>query len=274
MHLNGVYHLDIKSENILITHETYQVKIIDFGHAILENGTLKVGGTKNYQPPNDKGYGFNDVYAMGKLLELTAKIPEAKRIHWIKKTAFLCMKDDRNKNALLLSVSLKRTYWKFLAYVVPFILSLISIITFFSSNNETRTQNIGTKQKQKNSGIQTNSSKENIVIRDSNLQLQKKATNTVELVTVDPKLLTVDDSTWIIQNARTFGPEFKKRFLLEKGTKSTYEIYSILLDEYEQKWGQMELKWKDSIPKSKARTLFLQEISLSLIPFQSYIKGE
>jgi serine/threonine protein kinase len=272
MHLNGVYHLDIKSENILITHETYHVKIIDFGHAILENGTHKVGGTKNYQPPNDKGFGFNDVFAMGKLLELTAKIPEAKRIRWIKKTAFLCMKDDRNKNALLLSASLKRTYWKFLAYVVTFILSLILIFTFFSSHNETNTQYIGTKQKQKNSRIQTNSSKGNIVFTDSNLHLKKKATKTDAHNTIDPKLLTFDDSTWIIQNAKTFGPEFKKRFLLGKNSKSTYEIYSVLLDDYQQKWKQMETHWQDSTQKSAAYSVFLKEISLSLIPYQSYLK--
>ena len=66
LHINGTYHMDIKSENILVTHATKQIKLIDFGHAEQSNSTLTVGGTKLYQPITENGKGFHDVYALGK----------------------------------------------------------------------------------------------------------------------------------------------------------------------------------------------------------------
>jgi serine/threonine protein kinase len=274
LHLNGVYHMDIKSENILITHENYQVKIIDFGHAIQENGTLKVGGTKHYQPAIDNGYGFNDVYALGKLMELTANITEAKRKRWIKKTALLCMRENKNKNALILSTSFKRTPWIFFGFVITFILGLMAIIILFSSNEKTAALQFETIEHPKDSVFQTHSQKQKEVSPASNLNLPQKVMHTVNLNTVKPKHITFEDSLWIIQNAKTFGGEYKRRYLLEKNQKANFEIYSILLDEYEQKWKQMEIRWQDSTQKSVARALFLQEISLSLIPYQSYLLEE
>mmetsp|Transcript_15932 Transcript_15932/g.13499 ORF Transcript_15932/g.13499 Transcript_15932/m.13499 type:complete len:106 (+) Transcript_15932:458-775(+) len=73
LHLNGVSHLDIKPENILIG-EDYKVKITDFDMAYHENDKESRGfGTHDYRAPelvNDKveDHQAADIYSMGILL--------------------------------------------------------------------------------------------------------------------------------------------------------------------------------------------------------------
>ena len=47
---NGIMNCDIKSENVMLSKDGTNVKIIDFGH-IISDGSYPVIGTRSYQPP-------------------------------------------------------------------------------------------------------------------------------------------------------------------------------------------------------------------------------
>lgn len=95
MHSQGVLHLDIKPENIMISRIGNNVKIIDLGCAYSSTFDSTPGYTFNYKAPEQLGGDVNtytDIYQVGKVMEeLTACLPE-----WKKWEKFIgkCTADD------------------------------------------------------------------------------------------------------------------------------------------------------------------------------------
>lgn len=81
MHTQGVLHLDLKPQNIMVYRQgdTTSVKIIDFGMAQMADKVLftTAGGTKGFSAPEqfEADYTpepYSDVYSVGRILELIA----------------------------------------------------------------------------------------------------------------------------------------------------------------------------------------------------------
>jgi len=75
LHQSGIYHGDIKPENILITKKSNTVKLIDFGHAFQDAYPAIKGGTINFIAPEILinpllVSAASDVYAIGCILSL------------------------------------------------------------------------------------------------------------------------------------------------------------------------------------------------------------
>lgn len=82
LHENGIYHLDIKPQNIILTSHGKNVKLIDLGYAYQDSFEKIEGYTPGYRLPDD--YELNneltdrDIYSLGKTIAFIA--PGQKRI--------------------------------------------------------------------------------------------------------------------------------------------------------------------------------------------------
>jgi len=81
LHRHQIYHRDLSPSNILITHKTNQVKIIDFGFSAGEDDLILAAGTPAWSPPEQlKGASPSpqgDLYSIGKIAGLL--FPETKK---------------------------------------------------------------------------------------------------------------------------------------------------------------------------------------------------
>ncbi len=76
MHTQGVLHLDLKPENVMITRVGNAVKVIDFGCAYCSADDSTSGFTLEYRAPeqeNGTTNAYTDIYLIGRIMEeLTA----------------------------------------------------------------------------------------------------------------------------------------------------------------------------------------------------------
>ncbi|MBO4777702.1 MAG: serine/threonine protein kinase [Bacteroidales bacterium] len=74
LHRRQIYHLDIKPENIIVTHKEHIAKLIDFGFAITSSNEKTLGTSKKYVAPEfsertDDITGKTDIYAFAKTMQ-------------------------------------------------------------------------------------------------------------------------------------------------------------------------------------------------------------
>ena len=93
LHQHLLYHRDLSPYNILITHRSQQVKILDFGFAAMESETPPAAGTPYWSAPEQlKGASpapTADVYSIGKLTQLL--FAEPKPTAGVKKLITACL---------------------------------------------------------------------------------------------------------------------------------------------------------------------------------------
>ena len=82
LHRRQIYHLDIKPENIIVTHKEHVAKLIDFGFAITSSNEKTLGTSKKYVAPEfsertDDISGKTDMYAFAKTMQ---ELAEAKKL--------------------------------------------------------------------------------------------------------------------------------------------------------------------------------------------------
>lgn len=74
LHRQQIYHLDIKPENIIVTHKEHIAKLIDFGFAVTGSNENTLGTSKKYVAPEfsertDDITGKTDMYAFAKTMQ-------------------------------------------------------------------------------------------------------------------------------------------------------------------------------------------------------------
>lgn len=74
LHRQQIYHLDVKPENIIVTHKEHIAKLIDFGFAITSSNEKTLGTSKKYVAPEfsertDDISGKTDMYAFAKTMQ-------------------------------------------------------------------------------------------------------------------------------------------------------------------------------------------------------------
>ena len=108
LHMNGIAHLDIKPDNLLLA-EDYQLKIIDFDLAYKKEDLLLIGrGTMHYRSPELKAGSckkpmLSDIYSAGILL-------------FVMKFGILPYREDElvdNKDLQTLLYTNPQEFWKF-----------------------------------------------------------------------------------------------------------------------------------------------------------------
>ena len=79
LHRRQIYHLDVKPENIVVTHKEHIAKLIDFGFAITASNEKTLGTSKKYVAPEfsertDDITGQTDMYAFAKTMQELAEV--------------------------------------------------------------------------------------------------------------------------------------------------------------------------------------------------------
>lgn len=102
LHRRQIYHLDVKPENIIVTHKEHVAKLIDFGFAITASNDKTLGTTKKYVAPEfsertDEISGQTDMYAFAKTMQ---EFATAKSISLSKRQRQI-IKSCSNENAVL-----------------------------------------------------------------------------------------------------------------------------------------------------------------------------
>lgn len=95
LHSHQIIHLDLKPDNIIMTHVGNDVKLVDLGYCHTDTYTDTMGRTDKYAAPeqfDDSGVDVRtDVYALGKILE-TLPVPSI-----YNKVISKCTKTDRSE---------------------------------------------------------------------------------------------------------------------------------------------------------------------------------
>ena len=67
LHQHQVLHLDLKPDNILLTHIGNHVKLIDLGYCYQDSYPFTTGGTTHYSAPEKEKSPASDVYSLGRI---------------------------------------------------------------------------------------------------------------------------------------------------------------------------------------------------------------
>ncbi len=129
LHSHQLYHLDLKPENIIITHKGKNVKIIDFGLSATGADIKLHGGTEKYASPEQtlskaNTDGRSDIYSFGMVaLELLTGSTNVKQLyklnHFYRKIVTKCLyknPDERYQSAeeVLTALTRKNNSYKWM----------------------------------------------------------------------------------------------------------------------------------------------------------------
>ena len=67
LHQHQVLHLDLKPDNILLTHIGNHVKLVDLGYCYQDSYPFTTGGTTHYSAPEKEKSPASDVYSLGRI---------------------------------------------------------------------------------------------------------------------------------------------------------------------------------------------------------------
>lgn len=155
LHSHQQYHLDLKPENIIITHKGQNVKIIDFGLSASDADIRLTGGTRKYSSPEQalpkaNADGRSDIYAFGMVaLELLTGLTDIGQLnklnHFYRKILTNCLSehpDERYQNAEEVLTALTKSNNSYKWMLVVLLIFACTAIVYKSFMHEEATNNI------------------------------------------------------------------------------------------------------------------------------------
>lgn len=173
LHQNSILHLDLKPDNIMISHIGNDVHIIDLGFCYSDAFNDTIGYTHSFAAPEQKGESnvkvgtYTDIFAIGKILEYI--LTKQKRNSYLK-VAQKCQNikpQQRLHIDTLLSLFSHSKQWnKFILLAIAiFVGMIITIVFFVNYYGNNITDNIETTQPTVNTNNQNITHSE--IIHDS-----------------------------------------------------------------------------------------------------------
>lgn len=141
LHRRQIYHLDVKPENIVVTHKEHVAKLIDFGFAITASNEKTLGTSKKYVAPEfsertDDITGQTDMYAFAKTMQEFAEVKSislSKRQKRIIKSALQQDVSQRITADKALSLLQKPQHRGWI--VLLLLLVIVAVVTLLYMNN-------------------------------------------------------------------------------------------------------------------------------------------
>jgi serine/threonine protein kinase len=275
LHAKGIYHMDLKPENILISIRDQRLKLIDFGHAVEVNDTFIAGGTMHFKPEQQEINSFMDIYAFGKIMEITSTFFNEKIKRKLDQIARFCSKPDENNNTFSkIEIYVNHILTQKRPFVIYSFLLLIAMLIaflFFNLRNEVKVMSENSIIKSENlpeipfkekkpTGI--------TVIKERTKSKTKAKTQQPLNEPVRKGVLTSSDSLIIKNSTANFGTTFESRYRQNQYQKSTFELYDKLLEEYDIKWDNIRLKLSDRTIGKPAKDYYYYCIAVDMLPFQ------
>ena len=140
LHSHQVLHLDLKPDNILLTHINNNVKLIDLGCCYTDTFSDTQGRTNRYAAPEQKACESvdvrTDIYAIGKILEL---LPSSSIYN---KVIARCTAPDpsvryQSVDEILHDINHQRRYYCYMAVFVAIVAALAICIALLTHQQET-----------------------------------------------------------------------------------------------------------------------------------------
>jgi len=143
LHQHLLYHRDLSPYNVLITHRSRQVKVLDFGFAAMENDTPLAAGTLEWSAPEQlKGAipaPSGDLYSIGRISQLL--FPETNSPAPVRKLITACLQSNPDLRpptalqALQLLESPTRSYTLGVVLIIVFLLVGLGIWGWFINSS-------------------------------------------------------------------------------------------------------------------------------------------
>lgn len=131
LHRHQVLHLDLKPDNIMMTHIGNHVKLIDLGYCYQDGFPFSTGGTPGYAAPEKEKTPASDIYSLGRIFSELG-IASARVVH-------KCLRDEateRYQSIDELSAALRRRS-TFRQVLMLFIMLLLGMAGWWWNRGET-----------------------------------------------------------------------------------------------------------------------------------------
>lgn len=268
LHRRQIYHLDIKPENIIVTHKEHVAKLIDFGFAITSSNDKTLGTSKKYVAPEfsertDDISGKTDMYAFAKTMQELAQaksVSLSKRQRQIIKSAL-----EENANArisadeaLALLQNPQRKVWIFaILFVVLVVVGFILIMLRKEEKNETPliTHDTVVVEKQQNKAIIDSTSKIVVQKKQNFSPNEEQPPKAKEISAIKLSSSIVPDTTIIEEETNIQYNEEDSLFVIQEYVRCK-ECVNALKQEYDGKMDELrqqqlqgkiiylEMKWE------------------------------
>lgn len=265
LHAKGVFHMDLKSENILINYESKILKIIDFGHAVYQNDTLWRGGTKS-TIQNERSisakHDWDCIFHLFDGQEFSTLKEFLQKLERIK----LNYQNNNFKIDLGFAkeiIDSKRKSISKTSFIIAtgILLFLVLIIYFISNPNKDQTEN-RKEVKQLEKVDEPKTTKNNIPTEKANV---KNNQSEAEISKVkSSRTIPEKDSLFLVKMASQFGSDLEKEIPKDANAKTKHELFNSLIKRYTDKFDQcQELKHLNPERLEKAKKIYDFHISKS-----------
>ncbi len=265
LHAKEIFHMDLKSENILINYELKNLKIIDFGHSVYQNDTLWRGGTKS-TIQNDKSISAKhdwdcifylfDGQEFSDLKEFSQNLERIKQNY--QKNNF---KVDLGFSREILHSKPKSKSKTLFTIASGIFILLASIIYFISISKVNHLEKNKIKLPKETVEKPNASSNRNDEVRSPTKNPYSKSEK-------DPvqssRTIPENDSTLLVKMASQFGSDLEKEIAKDAGEQTKHELFNRLIKRYNEKFDQcQELKHLNPEQLEKAKKIYDFHISKS-----------
>ncbi len=265
LHAKGVFHMDLKSENILINYESKILKIIDFGHAVYQNDTLWRGGTKS-TIQNERSisakHDWDCIFHLFDGQEFSTLKEFLQKLERIK----LNYQNNNFKIDLGFAkeiIDSKRKSISKTSFIIAtgILLFLVLIIYFISNPNKDQTEN-RKEVKQLEKVDEPKTTKNNIPTEKANV---KNNQSEAEISKVkSSRTIPEKDSLFLVKMANQFGFDMEKEIPKDANAQTKRELFNSLIKRYTDKFDQcQELKHLNPERLEKAKKIYDFHISKS-----------
>ena len=270
LHRQQIYHLDVKPENIIVTHKERIAKLIDFGFAISGSDERTLGTSKKYVAPEfsertDDISGKTDMYAFAKTMQEFAEakvLSISKRQRQIIKSAL-----EENANAritadealTLLQKPQRKGWFIVILFVVLAIVGFVLFMLRKEGKNETPqiTHDTVIVEKQQKRAI-TDSVSKIVVQKEQNFSPSKEhlqKTKETSAMNIKQPSSVVPDTTMIEEETNIQYNEEDSLFVIQEYVRCK-ECVNTLKQEYDGKMDELrqqqlqgkiiylEMKWE------------------------------
>jgi serine/threonine protein kinase len=268
MHSKGIFHMDLKAENILINHEIKTIKIIDFGHAVYHNDTLWRGGVNSNLKTEKLISAEQDWSAFFSTIQFTTNNISRKSAHKIEKAYKLYIKNNHQIDfQQTKSIFEKESKIRSSIMLIVFSCSILCIFLLFMQLNKSDKKDFleNTKQKATQKLTILNENNPPTIIESSKEQ-KKLNDNPKKIIR---RTISIEDSMFFVNKASLFGPEFEKKMEIQGNLLRKNELLNDLIDEYLLKFDSYaQTRRLDSLQRSIAKNIYNYHISKS---YNNYI---